>query len=69
MIVEKKNVTCESNVVSVYSSRLYCWRVSLDMYIAIYFCWGVGSLFNDNYECTVIIIAPLQIILCGLVTF
>ena len=36
MIVEKKNVTCESNVVSVYSSRLYCWRVSLDMYIATF---------------------------------
>ena len=36
MIVEKKNVTCESNAVSVYSSRLYCRGVRLERYIAIF---------------------------------
>ena len=32
MIVEKKNVTCESNA----SSRLYCRGVRLERYIAIF---------------------------------
>ena len=65
MIVEKKNFIYESNAVSVYSSRLYCWGVSLE---SLLFCGGVGSLCNGIYKfyCD---IAPLQVVLCGLVPF
>ena len=64
MIVEKKNVTCESNAVSVCSSRLYCRGVTRGSY----FCGGVGSLCKGIYTfyCD---IAPLQVSLCRLVPF
>ena len=64
MIVEKKNVTCESNAVSV--ARVYI--VGECGSRGSYFCGGVGSLCNGIYTfyCD---IAPLQVSLCGLVPF
>ena len=82
MIVENKNVTCESNAVSVARVYIVGELVSRGSYIfggeggggysrevAIY--WGgggVGSLCKGIYTfyCD---IAPLQVSLCGLVPF